>query len=67
MREVSQTHQDQLRCPRNALNLRLGSQERSPVRGISGAAFVDPDGFSILDVPNIAVELDVDQSLRPRS
>lgn len=41
------------------LDLRLSSQERSPVRGISGAAFVDRDGFGILDVPDVAVELDV--------
>lgn len=41
------------------LDLRLSSQERSPVRGISGAAFVDRDGFSILDMPDVAVELDV--------
>ena len=41
------------------LDLRLSSQERSPVRGISGVAFVNRDGFGILDVPDVAVELDV--------
>lgn len=41
------------------LNLRPSSYERCPVRSISGAAFVDLNGFGILDMPNVAVELDV--------
>ena len=41
------------------LDLCLSSQERSPVRGISGAAFIDRDGFSILNVPDVAMEPDV--------
>jgi hypothetical protein len=41
-------------------DLLLSGQERSPVRGVQCAAFgVDRDGRSVLNVANVAVELNV--------
>jgi hypothetical protein len=41
------------------LDLRLRSQEHSPVCGVSCAAFVNPNGWGIFNVADVALELDV--------
>lgn len=47
------------------LDLRLSGQERSPVRGVQCTAFdVDRDGWSVLNVANVAVGLNVGPAFR---
>ena len=46
------------------LDLRLRSHERGPVRGVASTALVDRDGWSVLNISNVALEHDVGPVLR---